>query len=160
MKKKYVYNQHGFLLLEYMITLFLTALLSLIIILLLHVVKSYEISPNRITHQEIESLATRLKKEVRLAESFSISDQRLLIRFNNQPVVSYHVQNNRLIRQVNRVGGEIALYHCKRLNIELLNENSVKLEIISTFDETFLIYLSTLKLPVEQEAVLHEIDYQ
>ena len=151
MKKKYVFNQNGFLLLEHLIALFITALLSLLLVLLLQVVKNYQINPNQITHQEVETLATRLQKESRRLDYFSINQQRLLFHLNDQSIISYHIQNNRLIRQRDGRGGEIALYHCKNLTIELLNEHSVLLELTSTHGDIFTIYLSKITFPLNKQ---------
>jgi len=150
MKKQYVYNQKGYLLIEHLMALFLTSILTAVIIALLQVLKSHHVEATQITQHEIETLTTRLNKEVRRASSISASQNRLILHFSDTTdKVSYHVQNNRLTRQINSLGGEIALYHCKKLTVELLNDHSVKLELISAFDDIFNIYLSTLTFPID-----------
>lgn len=149
MKKRFVFNQSGFLLIEHLVAILLTSILATVAVVLLHVIKEYEVNPNQTSQHEIETLASRLQKEAKYADSIDVNQQTLLLRMNNGQIVSYYVQNNRLTRQVNRAGGEIALYHCQSITIELLNNQSAKIQLISTFGEIFDIYLSTFTLPLD-----------
>lgn len=149
MKKRFVFNQSGFLLIEHLIAILLTSLLTMVAVVLLHVIKSYEVNTNQISHHEIETLTSRLQKEAKYAKFIGTNQRGLLLRLNNGTNVNYYVQNNRLTRQVNGAGGEIALYHCRSITVELINDQSARIEVISIFDDVFYIYISTFALPLE-----------
>lgn len=150
MKKRFVYSsQRGFLLIEHLIALMITGILTTVTLSLLHVIKGYTIEPTRLSQHEVETFTSHLQKEAQRAHSISINQQKLMLHFSDASVTSYFIQNNRLMRQANGKGGEIALYNCTRLEIEFVHDQSAHLKLTSNQNDTYDVYLSLLSLPLQ-----------
>ena len=67
------------------------------------------------------------------------------------------------MRQVNGKGGEIALYHCKTLNVKDYQANYATIHL-KTSSQSMTVYLNTFNLPLptiellEDEELLEELD--
>lgn len=150
MKGRFVYNEKGFLLLEHLLALAIIGILSIVLVYLLQVISVYHIDQNALTHHEINTLGLRLQNEVQFATSVSAAPNQFLIHFDhNDEVVSFSVRNDRLLRQVNGTGGEIATYHIRSLDVTLFGDQAARLQLTSLEGERFNIYVSTLRFYVD-----------
>ena len=95
-------SNHGFLLVEHLIALSITALLVLLITQLLPLINFYQVDLNQVTQQEISVLRTQLQKEAKRANHFSNTSSQFQIHLANGTVPTYYISNHRLMRQVGR----------------------------------------------------------
>jgi len=145
MREKFVCDERGFLLIEHLISLLIVGILSVMIVTLLQVVSSYSVNPNHLTMHEVETLATRIQNEARLASSLSAGDDELFLHFSEDRVVNFSVRNNnRMVRQVNGVGGEIATYNLRSMDVNLIGEGTARLRLVSIEGEVFYMYITVL----------------
>lgn len=150
MKKHFVYklNTKGFLLLEQLIALIVTSLLLITLLSLIQVTKLYASNTDAVLLNEMEALSTQLQIEAKSTLSFSSLDTKnLRMNKNNGDVVIYYISDNRLMRQVNGKGGEVALYHCSDLNVTLISDSAAEIQL-QTPAQTTSFYLSTFQLPM------------
>lgn len=158
MKKHFVYNLNskGFLLLEHLITLLITSLLMMTLLSILQVTKSYTSNTDAVLLNELEALATQLQIESQFSLSFSSPYPHLLnLHKSNGDTISYFISDERLMRQVNGKGGEVALYHCKTLTIED-SQDSYATVHLKTSSQSMTLYLNTFNLPLPNIELLDE----
>ena len=93
-------SNHGFLLVEHLIALSITALLVLLITQLLPLINFYQADLNQVTQQEISVLRTQLQKEAKRANHFSNTSSQFQIHLANGTVPTYYISNHRLMRRV------------------------------------------------------------
>jgi type II secretory pathway pseudopilin PulG len=139
---KFVFEERGFLLVEYLLVLFVAGLLAMSTVGLLSTSLRYQVDPQQISAQEIGGLATRMQKEARNAREISVADNRLILLMSDGSEVSYLLNNQRLFRRYNN-GGEVAAYQVEGMEAEVFNQYSVLIHLISVFGERFPIYLFT-----------------
>ena len=148
MKWKFAYNKlndHGFILIEQLISLIIVGILSIIILVLFQTIVVFYDSDNTLTVQEVNTLTVRLQLESQRAATISVGDGSVHLHPHvGQNVVSYVVRNNRLIRQVNNAGGEILSYHVSHLSAVGHDLSRATMSITSTSGDVFDIYLFTL----------------
>lgn len=142
-------SNHGFLLVEHLIALSITALLVLLITQLLPLINFYQADLNQVTQQEISVLRTQLQKEAKRANHFSNTSSQFQIHLANGTVPTYYISNHRLMRQVGGKGGEVALYHCDKLTTTLHHDQSVTLTLHSSNGNQYTIYLSSSLFPLQ-----------
>ena len=150
MKRNFVFNlsQHGFLLIEHLIATIITGSLILLTLSFIQVTKSYTSNLTVVSQNQIDILATQLQIESKTASYFKLSSpSELGIVLQTGTHISYRIQNQKLIRQVDGKGGEVALYHCDGLQAHLINEKAVELQL-QTSTQNFKFYLTTLTLPL------------
>ena len=148
MRKQYVFDQKGFLLVEHLISVIIVAILSIVIVYLLQVFSMYHINLNSLSHQEVHTLATRLRNEVRKADFLSSGNNQLRLYFNDtERIVTFSARNGRMLRQVNGSGGEIATYNLYSMDVYLINDQAANLRLISLEGDIFYIYVTILRLP-------------
>lgn len=166
MKKHFVckLNSKGFLLLEHLIALIITSLLLITLLSLIQVTKLYASNTDAVLLNELEALATQIQIEARLSLYFSSPNHQILnLHQSNGDTISYFISDERLMRQVNGKGGEIALYHCKTLNVKDHQANYATIHL-KTSSQSMTIYLNTFNLPLptiellEDEELLEELD--
>lgn len=147
--KKFVYSlsNHGFLLVEHLIGLVITALLTLLILRLFPLIKTYQTDLDRVSHEEITTLRARLQKEAQHALRFDISGEKLTLYLESGKQSTYFISNHRLMRQVDGKGGEVALYHCDQLDITQHHDQSVTLTL-RTKNNSYSIYLTSHRFPL------------
>lgn len=110
--KRFVSNQKGIFLVEQLLALILTTILSAAATVLISSLAAYQINPNHLSQHEIETLATRMQQESAYAGQL-LADGGQLRMVTDGQTVSYTFQNQRISRLVNGRGGEIALYNVK-----------------------------------------------
>lgn len=150
MKKNYAFKltTHGFLILEHLIAIVISSTLILLILSCIHLIRSYASNVELVSQNQIDALATQLQIESKTASHFKVlTPAELDVYLQNGSLITYRIQNQKLIRQVSGKGGEVALYHCHALNVTLLNDRSVSLTL-QTPNKSFQIYLTTLALPL------------
>lgn len=166
MKRNSAYrlSSHGFLLVEHLFAIIITSILMTVLLSFIHLMKAYVSNDDLISQNQIDALATQLQIEAKVATRFASSNQKELdIYLYDGSLVTYRIQNQRLMRQVQGKGGEIALYHCQGLEVELLNNSSVYLHL-QTPGKNYRLYLTILSLPipiildVEEEAIMEVLD--
>ena len=57
------------------------------------------------------------------------------------------------MRQVDGKGGEVALYHCKDIEVLFHHNQSATLKLTTSANQTYEIYLSSSLFPLEWEAL-------
>lgn len=142
-------SNHGFLLVEHLIALSITALLVLLITQLLPLINFYQTDLNQVTQQEISVLRTQLQKEAKRANHFSNTSSQFQIHLATGTVPTYYISNHRLMRQVGGKGGEVALYHCDKLTTTLHHDQSVTLTLHTSNGNQYTIYLSSSLFPLQ-----------
>lgn len=166
MKRNSVYrlSSHGFLLVEHLFALIVTSILMTVLLSFIHLTKAYVSNYDLISQNQIDALATQLQIEAKIATRFASSNQKELdVYLYDGSLVTYRIQNQRLMRQVQGKGGEVALYHCQGLEVELLNDSSVYLHL-QTPGKNYRLYLTILSFPipiildVEEEAIMEVLD--
>lgn len=113
----------------------------------------FQTNLNQATSQELTALSTQLQKEAKTATHFSTDESTLQIHLANGTVTSYNISNHRLMRQVDGKGGEVALYHCEKIDIMLHQPQCVTLKLYTSKDKTYDIYLSSSLFPIERETL-------
>jgi len=141
-------NEKGFLLLEHLISIIIVGILSIAFLSLMQVVRVYTVDQTALTMHEVNTLAIRLQNEIRLAESLSAADGQLLTHFTDGRVVSFSAQNDRLVRQVDGLGGEIMVYNLADMDVILFDNQSVRVSLRSFDGEVFQFYLRILQSEV------------
>ena len=116
-------------------------------------IDNFQTDLDQATSQELTALSTQLQKEAKSATHFSTNQSTLQVHLANGTVTSYNVSNHRLMRQVDEKGGEVALYHCEKIDILLHQPQCVTLKLYTSNDETYEIYLSSSLFPLEGEAL-------
>lgn len=155
MKKQCVYklNNQGYLLIEQLIALIITSLLITTLLSFIRVTKLYLSDTNKVLLNELEALHTQLQLEAKMALSFSSPNSSTLrIHKQNGEIISYFISDERLMRQVNGKGGEVALYHCESLTINAINSLYVSMDL-NTSGENITLYLHSFNLPLPIESV-------
>ena len=161
MKRNSAYrlSSHGFLLIEHLFAIIITSILMIVLLSFIHLTKTYVSNYDLISQNQIDALATQLQIEAKVATRFATSNQKEFdVYLYDGSLVTYRIQNQRLMRQVQGKGGEVALYHCQGLDVELLNDSSVYLHL-RTPGKNYRLYLTILSLPipiileVEEEAI-------
>ena len=154
MKEGFAYNEKGFLLLEHLISIVIMGILSIVFLYLMQIVSVYTVDQTSLTMHEVNSLAIRLQNEIRFASSLTSTDTQLFANFTREGnVVSFSAQNNRLVRQVNGRGGEILLYNLFGMDIELFDNQSARISLVSAEGEVFQFYLRVLQIEFERVAI-------
>ena len=159
---KFVYNEKGFLLLEHLIAVAILGIISVGILSVMQVVSSYAVDQTALTMHEVNTVAIRIKNEVRFADAFITSDGRLDVHFaNSEDVVSFLILNDRLVRRVNDRGGEILVYNVARMEVYEISANTVRVVLTCLMGNEFAFSLSTLQLNIDfpdEEAIESEED--
>lgn len=156
MKKQFVYklNNRGYLLIEHLITLIITSLLITILLSFIQVTKLYLSNTNQVLLNELEALSTQLQLEAKVALSFSSPTSKTFrIHKRNGEIITYFISDERLMRQVDGKGGEVALYHCKGLNINSIEDHYASIEL-ETSGQGMTLYLHTFNLPLPNTQVV------
>lgn len=155
----YRFSSNGFLLVEHLFALIITSILMTVLLTFIHLTKAYVSNYDLISQNQIDALATQLQIEAKIATRFATSNQKELdVYLYDGSLVTYRIQNQRLMRQVQGKGGEVALYHCQGLEVELLSDSSVYLHL-QTPGKKYRLYLTILSLPIpiildiEEEAI-------
>jgi len=149
MKEPFVYNEKGFLLLEHLIAIVIMSILSLTFLVLMQVVSSYRPDQTALSMHEVNTLSIRLQNEIRSADFLTVSGGELLAHFENDGnIVSFFVQNNRFMRQVNGRGGEILVYNIAGMNVLLFDENSARITLNSLEGDAFQFYLRVVTIEI------------
>ena len=161
MKERFVCNERGFLLIEHLISLFVVGILGALIATLLQVMASYNVSPNYLTMHEVQTLATRIQNEARLASSLSAGDGELRLYFaDSGDRVSFVARNNRMMRQVNGSGGEVATYNLRSMDVRLIDDGAARLRLVSMEQEVFNMYITLLVAgltPIDSSTSVEEV---
>lgn len=161
MKRNSAYrlSSHGFLLVEHLFAIIVTSILMIVLLSFIHLMKAYVSNYDLISQNQIDALTTQLQIEAKIATRFATSNQKELdVYLYDGSLVTYRIQNQRLMRQVQGKGGEVALYHCQGLDVELLNDSAVYLNL-QTPGKNYRFYLTIISLPipiileVEEEAI-------
>lgn len=159
---QFAYNEKGFLLIEHLIAIVIMSILVMVILGLMQVVSAYTTNQTALTMHEVNTVATRLQNEIRLANYLTSSGSGVVAHFESQNnEIGFHVQNNRLMRQVNGRGGEILVYNLSSMTVEVFNENSAAITLLSLEGEAFRfpIYTLHITIPEIDEADEDEEDY-
>ncbi|MCL1949202.1 MAG: hypothetical protein FWF59_05680 [Turicibacter sp.] len=138
--KKFVYDQHGFFLVEQLLSLSITSILALAFAALLQMLPHYQVNPNLLSQHEVETLATRLQQEAGLADGLWVENNQLNLMVDGS-VISYALSNGRISRRVNGSGGEIALYGASGFFVAAGSNQSAHLSITGHDGVTHGIYL-------------------
>jgi len=141
-------NEKGFLLLEHLISVVIVGVLSIAFLSLIQVVRVYTANQTALTMHEVNTLAVRLQNEIRFAQSLSAADGRLFAHFTDGRVVSYSAQNDRLVRQVDGIGGEIMVYNLAAMDVVLFDSRSAQVSLKSFDGGIFQFYLEVFRLEV------------
>lgn len=149
MKKPFVYNEKGYLLLEHLLAMFVVGILVLTFVPLLTVITTYESDVNALTMHEVNTLAIRLQNEVRGGSHLKPRANGISVYFAPEgTTVSFFVQNNRLMRQVDGRGGEILHYHIRHLDASLATDTNATLALTSLTGEVFAFGLHIFDLTI------------
>lgn len=149
MNAKYVYNQRGFLLLEHLISIAITGIISIAFLTIMQVIAGYTVNQNALTMQEVNTIAIRLQNEARFADALTVSAGRLDIHFNRtNQTVSFFVLNNNLVRRVDGLGGEILVYNVASLDVIAVDANQARLRLRCLAENEFAFYVSRLRLDI------------
>lgn len=143
----YKLSNHGFLLVEHLIALVITALLTLLILRLFPFIQTYQVDLDEVTPEEITALRTQLQKEAQRTTYFEITQDKLLLHLDSGSTPAYFISNHRLMRQVSGKGGEVALYHCDKLELTQHNNQSITLTL-HTKNNVYSIYLTSSLFPL------------
>jgi len=147
---KFVFNQKGFLLLEHLIAIAIMGIISVAFLSVMQVISGYTVNQNALTMHEVNTIAIRLQNEVRFAESFSANSGRLDVYWHDSDdIVNIFVLNDRLVRRVNGVGGEVLIYNIASMEVVALSSNVVRVVLRCMNGNDFSFILSTLQLKVE-----------
>ena len=148
--KKFACNEKGFFLVEHLLAVVITSLLAAASVALIHTVRAYQVNPIHLTQHEVETLATRLQQEAAYATAIQTDPEQLHLEIDGN-LVSYVFQNNRISRQVNGRGGEIALYNVSGLHVAPGPNQSATLTITSMSGHAYEIYLIAFLPEVHHE---------
>ena len=140
-------DERGFLLVEHLISVVIVGIVSVVLLYLMQIISVYRSDYNILTQHEVNTIGLRLQQEIKFATSLSVRGNQLLVHFAEVgETVSFTARNNRLLRQMNRRGGEIVSYHVSQLEIQLFSDQAARLRLISHQGEVFDIYVSILNL--------------
>ena len=149
MNMKFVFNQKGFLLLEHLIAIAIMGIISISFLSVMQVISSYAADQNTLTMHEVNTVAVRLQNEVRFADFFITSPGRLDVHFaNSNDVINFFVLNNRLVRRVNGLGGEVVVHNVTSMDVLALADNSVRIVLHCLAGQEFSFSLSILQLNI------------
>ena len=147
-------SNHGFLLVEHLIALSITALLVLLITQLLPLINFYQADLNQVTQQEISVLRTQLQKEAKRANHFSNTSSQFQIHLANGTVPTYYISNHRLMRQVGEKEGKSLSITVTNLPLRLHHNQSVTLTLHTSNGNQYTIYLSSSLFPVTIDTII------
>ncbi|HAX72425.1 MAG TPA: hypothetical protein DCY20_02745 [Firmicutes bacterium] len=148
MKKRTVCRHDaGFILVEHLIALLITAVLVSVLYSVLLLSRAYDVDFVNPSYLDVEIMGAQMLVEARLMKKLSVTSGNVLTLhpYGSGGVVTYRVNNQRLIRQVSGVGGEIYLYNCQSFKVELISDQSAKLTINTSKNESYSFYLTTLQ---------------
>lgn len=156
-KKQFVYDEQGFLLIEHLLSIVIVGILSVILVSLMQITSIYRRDYNALTQHEVNTMGLILQDEINFATSLSTGNNQLLVySAETGDTVSFSVRNNRMIRQVNGLGGEIVSYHIQRMEVQLFSDKSARIRLVSLEEDVFYIYVSILSLDVSITQVVKE----
>ena len=159
MKEKFVYDERGFLLVEHLIAVVIVGILSVVLLSLMQVITAYRNDYRALTQHEVNTISLRLQNEINFATTLSADDHQLFVYFaKTGHTVSFSARNNRMLRQVNGVGGEIVTYHLRSLDVSLFSDQAARLRLTSLEGDVFEIDVSILSLDVEIVRMTDEED--
>lgn len=148
--KRFACNERGFLLMEHLLGLVITSILATTAVLLMQTLRTYQVNPVHLSQHEVETLATRLQIEAAFADSLTARGNQIILEVDGNQV-SYLWNNQRISRQVNGRGGEIALYNVAEFRVFPGNDRSIRAEITSFADITHELYLVNFHREVQNE---------
>jgi len=159
LKKSFVYDERGFLLLEHLIAVVIMGIMMVVFLSLMEIVAGFTAQQGELTMHEVNTLAVRIQNEARHANQLTSSDHQLFLHFDHtDDVIGFVISNNRLLRQVNGRGGEIMSYHVTNLNVEQLTDTRAGLLVNGSNGEVFRFSVRGLNPVLEDETISEEID--
>jgi len=138
--KKFACDERGFLLMEHLLGLIITSMLATTAVLLMQVLRTYQVNPTHLSQHEVETLTTRLQMEAAFADYLTARNNQIILEIDGNQI-SYLLNNGRISRQVNGRGGEIALYNVANFRVFPRNNRSIHAEITSHTGQTHALYL-------------------
>ena len=156
---RFAYDERGFLLVEHLISMVIVGILSIVLLYLMQIISIYRHDYNALTQHEVNTIALRLRNEINFATTLSVGNNELFVYFaETEETVSFSARNNRMLRQVNGVGGEIVTYNLQRMDVKLLSDQAARLRLVSIEGDVFYIYVSILSLDISSIRVENEAD--
>jgi len=156
---KFVSNQKGFLLLEHLISIAITGIISIAFLSVMQVISGYAASQNALAMHEVNTIAIRIQNETRFADFLTASPGRFDVHFeNSSEIVSFFVLNERLVRRVNERGGEILIYNIASMDVVAFGSGAVRVILKCSNGSEFSFSLSVLQLNIrfDEEVTLDE----
>lgn len=156
-KEQFACDERGFLLIEHLISVAIVGILSVTLLSMMQIISVYRQDYNGLTQHEVNTIGLRLQNEIKFATSTSSENNQLLVYFEETGnTVRFWVRNNRMIRQVNGLGGEIVSYNIERMDVQLFSDQSARIRLISLDSAVFEIYVRVLSLDVTNGQVEDE----
>lgn len=136
----------GFTLLEVLVTLSIFLIVASVIPHFFNVIKQSE--PKHLQRMEVSLFFQQLANDIQQAATISVVNNTLYLEKNKDETVTYGYFTNRIRRQINNKGQEIALQNVQNVKFSKW-KNGIEVTIIDTFKETYQKRLSHL-LPLEE----------
>lgn len=162
MNMKFASNQKGFLLLEHLIAIAIMGILGIGFLGIMQVITVYTVDQNVLTMHEVNTIAVRLQNEARFADFLVASSGQLDLHFSDSnEVVNFFVLNDRLVRRVNGLGGEILIYNIASMDVIAFDPYTVRVVLKCLSGESFSFSLTTLQLNIDffEEEIEDEYKY-
>ncbi len=140
-RKKFVFNNNGFTLLEALLGLFVMAILVLLIMQATLLLNS--IMYDNYNSRQTVLFSIQTNRDIFAAKDIYTTNQQLVIDKYSGDQVTYLEKNNKLIRKVNDKGHEIILNNVDKIyfenyhnyinmEVKFLNEDGIHEQVIST----------------------------
>lgn len=155
-------NEKGFLLVEHLIALMIVGVLMQICFCVVKLNEIYAFNAHEVSVMDVQMAANQLQIDSRDMLKLTSSTDKLHLQMESGSMVTYRISDGKLLRQVDGSGGEVLLYHCQNLLVELLDEQSGYLYLTTSSNQTYPIYITTFQnqaiLPVttEDEVVIED----
>ena len=161
MSMKFVFNQKGFLLLEHLIAIAITGIISIAFLSVMQVISGYTVDQNALTMHEVNTVAVRIQNEIRFADLLTVSTGRLELHFErSNEIISFFILNDRLVRRVNGRGGEVLIYSIASMDVVSFGAGAVRVELRCLSGDTFSFSVSKLQLDIDFAMEEIEDDYE
>ncbi len=143
-------TEHGFLLIEQLISLFIVSILAILSTQLLLVYTHTASSSQDILLTDLDVIASQFQQDANYhVRLYAKNDATLALESAAGDTITYFIKNNNLIRQKNGTGNEILLYNCLDFSVHSLSEQQALVSISTPLISQHHIYLSTLYTPLE-----------
>lgn len=151
-------NELGFLLVEHLIALIIVGVLMQVCFCVVKLNEVYDFNADQVSVMDIQMAANQLQIDSRDMLKLTSSTDKLHLQMESGSIVTYRISDGKLLRQVDGLGGEVLLYHCQNLLVELFDEQSGYLYLTTSSQQTYPIYITTFhNLAILPVATIDEV---